>query len=705
MRKLKGKKGHESSRLKLCLRCLRAEKSVRPISDGNKAKIEQVYGVIDWESPSVPLGICSNCRNDVKKESEKGQTRDSLFEFSLFEVPQNLSPQTLCPCRICNIVHPGEHLTKEELREINPLGELPLNKPGRKRKEPEVESEVEQDSPDFFGPPGPPVLKCERCDAVVEEGKKHQCSKREFRERLIEKVTVAHPKSGAMAAAAVVKSKASSPKGTKYLPQAKGGRHLPINIGHVPDTDSPKIASSNINAMQKELRLSNEGRKNLVTLLNASTGHRLVEAGARENLSKLVHEILEFFTSTHIVVEGKSYKVTHVMDLDSFIWYVLQKRGLNLSDVIVRVSQDGGQGSLKISMNLIDCTVDMTDVEAHQRKTRRLGEFKDSGVERIFVLAKVDRLHESHESFQRLLELVNPGEIPYTNAVDYKAGNMLAGIQSAMSKHSCLFCTAVNDRGRNGLSEMGDMRTIKRVSDMFKKWHADAKGNPNKKDLQYYENCCHEPILKGKPGDWILSHIAPDELHLLLGITEYLIKRISFKWEDEVHDWLLRIGVGKNEYHNFEYNGHACQLIVDNVDSLQHRSQLCAKFEKQSLINTLRVFGKVVHSCFGMQLREGWKASIREFQDSWEQLILDYADTEFHEDEPKIMFTEKVHVVVFHVQQFCERYGALGPWSTQAGESLHSRLKKHAANYDNAPKHLVDDRDLWAIADFNAKAI
>ena len=93
-----------------------------------------------------------------------------------------------------------------------------------------------------------------------------------------------------------------------------------------------------------------------------------------------------------------------------------------------------------------------------------------------------------------------------------------------MFKHSCLFCTAVNDRVRNGLSELGEMRTIKRVSDMFKKWHEDAKGKPNKKDLQYYENCCHEPILKGKPGDWILSHIAPDELHLLLGITEYLIK-------------------------------------------------------------------------------------------------------------------------------------------------------------------------------------
>ena len=63
----KGKKGHESSRLKVCLRCLRPEKSVRPISDGNKAKVEQVYGVIDWESNLVPLGLCTTCRIHIKK--------------------------------------------------------------------------------------------------------------------------------------------------------------------------------------------------------------------------------------------------------------------------------------------------------------------------------------------------------------------------------------------------------------------------------------------------------------------------------------------------------------------------------------------------------------------------------------------------------------------------------------------------------------
>ena len=68
------------------------------------------------------------------------------------------------------------------------------------------------------------------------------------------------------------------------------------------------------------------------------------------------------------------------------------------------------------------------------------------------------------------------------------------------------------------------------------------------------------------------------------------------------------------------------------------------------------------------------------------------------------MFTEKVHVLIFHVPQFCEKYGALGIWSTQAGESLHSKYRKHFDNYKDAPKH-IGDKDLWALADFNAKAI
>ena len=516
-------------------------------------------------------------------------------------------------------------------------------------------------------------------------------------------MSLKHPKSGSMAAAALLKSREASSDGTIFLSQQKGGRPLAINIGHAASKESPQVPSETVVAIQKELKLSNSGTKKFVTMLNqAKPGQgKLVEENTRAKLSERVHEIMQFFKSTLVAISGKTYKVTHVTDLDAFIDYVLEKRNLHLSDVNPLVNQDWGQGSLKCSLNLIDMTIEIT---IDERKTRRLGEFKDSGVDRTLVLAKADELEESPSAFRAILDLINPGKIHYTNACDFKAGNMLAGVQSAMSKHCCLYCVALNDRCENGLSELGEMRTIGRVIRQFEKWHADSKGLPKKKDLQDYESCSHEPILNWeKKGELILYHIAPDELHLLLGIVPYLTDRINCKWD--IHDWLLDIGLHKNKYHKFEMNGRACQLVVDNIDSLETLAHFNMKFEVQSLLNTLRVFGKVVHSCFGMQLREGWEANIKEFHKSWEQLIQDYAETVFFEDEPKIMYTEKVHILIFHVPEFCRKYGALGPWSTQAGESLHSRLKQHCANYQNAPKNIVEDRDLWAIADWNAKAI
>ena len=193
-------------------------------------------------------------------------------------------------------------------------------------------------------------------------------------------------------------------------------------------------------------------------------------------------------------------------------------------------------------------------------------------------------------------------------------------------------------------------------------------------------------------------------LHLHLGITKYLIDRLKDKWE-EVDDWLEEIGIPRNEFGKFDLNGNHCKTILDCADQLWTKSQTCLKYEVQSLVEALRAFGRVVHSCFGNTLEEGWETQIQGFQKAWEGLA-DYYDSFFPED-PKISYTEKVHVLIFHVPQFCKKYPTgLGVFSEQAGESLHGRFRKHRENYDNAPKHMVgEDPDLWATADFNAKQL
>ena len=66
----------------------------------------------------------------------------------------------------------------------------------------------------------------------------------------------------------------------------------------------------------------------------------------------------------------------------------------------------------------------------------------------------------------------------------------------------------------------------------------------------------------------------------------------------------------------------------------------------------------------------------------------------------------KVHILIAHVADFCDQYGSLGPYSCQAGESVHSDFKRTIANYfvyeETDPK-LFAEGLLKAIKKYNSK--
>lgn len=689
-----------------------------------KVKICEVFLTnIDWNNPQVPTGICQKCRFDLDKSPT-----DVLFDYSTIAIPP-LAPGANCECLICSQVYPDTQATKggNHRANVSPIGEFLLAKKGRKAKE--LDEQELQDSPDF--PPNtPPKLVdswyCPRCKISIPKNEKHdKCSKPEMRKRMVD-MTLEHPKSGSMAAAALLKHKPASPKGTLYLSQQKGGPKLPVSIGHAASKESPKIIStSSISSMQKEMNLSNNQTKSLTIMLNDCSGKKIVETGTRAKLANRAHKIAHFHARSEVTVQGEKHPALHITNLDSFVEHVLDERGLKLSDVIIRISLDFGQKSLKLSMNIIDMTA-QEDLMHYKnpRKTRRLGHFKDSGVQKIFILAEVEGLDESHEAFHELFNLINVGETPFANACDFKAGNILAGVQSAMATYSCLYCEALNDRDGHGLDTLGTMRTIKNVTDHNRDWllsKGKKSDKQHKKDLKFFKSCIHKPILFGKPTDQILDHIAPGELHIHLGITAYLVTRlratvtrnnkdrvnvspiVEVNWVDK---WLDKIGITRNEYGKHELNGNHCQIILDSADQLWTESQNLQQWDVQPIVDAVRALGKVVHTCFGMELIEGWEAYITAFAQSWEELKDFYRDVDINEDESKIMYTEKVHVLIYHVPQFCKRYNSgLGVWSEQAGESLHSKRRKHKENYANVGKHILQDKELWALIDFNSKQI
>lgn len=83
--------------------------------------------------------------------------------------------------------------------------------------------------------------------------------------------------------------------------------------------------------------------------------------------------------------------------------YVKSRR--NLDNVRYKIGIDGGQGSLKITLNIEECNAD-------QRKNSKL---KDSGVRRTFVIALAPNVQENYENIHEIW--INHLQLNQLNAI------------------------------------------------------------------------------------------------------------------------------------------------------------------------------------------------------------------------------------------------------------------------------------------------
>ena len=99
-------------------------------------------------------------------------------------------------------------------------------------------------------------------------------------------------------------------------------------------------------------------------------------------------------------------------------------------------------------------------------------------------------------------------------------------------------------------------------------------------------------------------------------------------------------------------NGNSCMDVLKKLGELQ--SELEQKYPYLMVyVDALAAFGKVVDACFGDQLLDTYKDDIRFFKNMYLNLGLEHC--------------VKSHILFDHVPLFCERRGAMGPWSEQAG--------------------------------------
>lgn len=249
---------------------------------------------------------------------------------------------------------------------------------------------------------------------------------------------------------------------------------------------------------------------------------------------------------------------------------------------------------------------------------------------------------------------------------------------SSSPRHPCPWCFSRKDN----LKIHGTERLIEDCIKYQRQWVDAGSSRLNAKK---FFNSIHSPIVEIPSNKSILDVIPPPELHLLIGVVNTIINKMTEIWKEEMEEWVRHCNVQREFVHGgwTEFEGNSCKTLIKNVDYLRaianrnEQNADCLLF-----VGALQSFNKVVDDCFGVQLKETFETSIDKFKKNYLNL--------------NITVTPKMHVVFHHVKDFCKKHGTgLGFFSEQAVESVHSDFEKYWTEYKVFKEHDNYAGKLW----------
>ena len=704
---------HEEIRPRVCFVCRRkADFTGSRINDEYKRLVDiHVCRDVPWDDCCIPCGLCRSCRRNLNRweewteaESEdRGPVPTMLPAVADFRDVVIFPPQTRaaaqadCECLICQVFYPGG-LGKISPLSVTSVGE---DKGGRRKKR---RTEDERLDATIQCTPPQPESMCPTCKKRgVEERDGHECTLAALTRNTLALVEE-NPVVKERVVSSILKTLPKSPGGTIRLSQAAGGRKAPVSLGKAPEPQPSTSCSVDAMAtIQQTRHLPMKGVKEVRAILNADAGKRVVEPNLVSKLNERVKRLEHHFIKQSVTIKGAVHEIHHVKDLNAFIDDVAEMRGVDRSKCLIRLSMDSGGGSLKLDMNLIDLTADRFKSNPEKRKKRRIGEYLDSGVQKILHLAVCDDLEESHESIAAFLRITHVREAmkvakangeEFCLAPDLKVANFAAGIMSHSSNHPCCWCNAKKDK----LELIGaETRTFRRIRDRNQRRRLlTPSSNWDYAKNEKYENCVFNPVI-GEDDERVIDVIVPGELHILMGVTMLILDMIEEVWSEEgMEKWYTELGIQKRPYRGGTFPGNDCKLITSEkaIEQLYELTLRDGVFlQVQPLANTLAALDEVSSKCFSNVLADDWQESIQRFEDSFVKLGR--------------AWTPKVHALVFHVPEFIRsRNRALGPYSEQTGESLHHVWKEYVKErFSKLPRGKFPDPTLHALVRFNAEHI
>ncbi|XP_065684973.1 uncharacterized protein LOC124807737 isoform X1 [Hydra vulgaris] len=244
----------------------------------------------------------------------------------------------------------------------------------------------------------------------------------------------------------------------------------------------------------------------------------------------------------HTVIKDLVY----VKDSKSLVEHICTVRGLAIDKVIIRVGIDGGQGSLKFVMNVFNIE---TDIDCRENK--------NTGVNKVLVLAFVKNVTENHANLQIIIKKIMLNRLKFYLAADLKLLNIILGLSGHGGKYSCLYCNGEK-------SNLGELRTFKKLKLLYGSF---AENGSKKSSMQIYKNVIHPCLLDVAEDTHVLDVVPPPELHLLMKIVTE-ISNVLCK-EPEIAVWLSNHGIIWHGYNGGGLDGRNANKIRKLLPDLE----------------------------------------------------------------------------------------------------------------------------------------
>lgn len=132
--------------------------------------------------------------------------------------------------------------------------------------------------------------------------------------------------------------------------------------------------------------------------------------------------------------------VTYINDMNAFISAICSKRDHSEENLTLALGIDGGQGKLIITLTVSH--EGEGDKAKRKKQTEKRKTLKSTGKRRAFVVARVDGVPETYDNLTQLLGTLNLPTLDkdFVVVCDLKVIDILVGLQSTSSRHSCPYC-------------------------------------------------------------------------------------------------------------------------------------------------------------------------------------------------------------------------------------------------------------------------